>query len=115
MRTPSASLYEWHTRALTHFAAVGSLRGFAGIHEDEPHPGWYRRRIASRGAWLPASVSVEQPIDPETGELLGDEVWRCEVAGEARDLAEEWTWLAGQPISHEAYMSMLAQMMETVE
>jgi hypothetical protein len=109
MRQPSS--YAWHTAALAYYATHGNLRGFpGGLQEDEFHVGWYRRRKHSKGPWLPASVSVEAPFDPETGELLGDELWRCEVCGEPRDLAEEWTFLCGQPISREAYTSMLELM-----
>jgi hypothetical protein len=109
MRQPSS--YAWHTAALAYYATHGNLRGFPGIHEDEFHPGWFKRRRESRGPWLPASVSLIAPCDPETGELLGDETWRCEIAGEERDIAEEWLWLCGQPISHDAYVAMLEILM----
>ncbi len=109
MRSPSTngSLYRWHSEALAYYRVHGSLRGFPGIHEDEPHPGFYKRRLFSRGPWIPASIRVVQQIDPETGELIGDERMTCEVVGEQRDVLEEWTYLAGHPISPEEYMTLL--------
>jgi hypothetical protein len=106
MRQPSHD--SWHSDALVWLTTHDSLRGFpGGLHEGDPHPGWFKRRLVSRGPWIPASITLEAPFDPETGELLGPEEFACEVMGEPRDVMEEWTWLAGSPISRETYTTML--------
>jgi hypothetical protein len=60
------------------------------------------------GPFVPVKIFLEQQIDPETGELLGDEVMRCEVDGKRRVPEEEWTWVADNPISEEDFLDMLA-------
>jgi hypothetical protein len=101
MRSPSteADLYDWHAR---------SLRGErVPVHDGEPHCGWFRRRLVRGGPWVPARIWLEQDVDPETGELAGDEVFRCEVDGERRSATGQWTWLASNPISRDAYEALL--------
>jgi hypothetical protein len=56
---------------------------------------------------VPARIWLEQDVDPETGELAGDEVFRCEVDGERRSATGQWTWLASNPISRDAYEALL--------
>jgi hypothetical protein len=110
-REPSShdKLYAWHTAALAHVAKAGTMKGFEGrIVADDPQCGWFRRRLVKNGPWVPARVFYDQPINPETGELEGDEVLICEVAGERRNPADEWTWLANHPISQEEYLSMVS-------
>lgn len=110
-RAPSShrKLYAWHASALAHVEKCGSMKGFEGqIIADEPQCGWFRRRLVKNGPWVPARIFYEHPINDETGELEGDEVMRCEVGGERRNPADEWTWLAGHPISQEDYLNLVA-------
>jgi len=53
---------------------------------DGPQPGFFRTRKVSKGDWLPVRVWIEDgERDPDTGELLSDQVMRCEIDGERAD------------------------------
>ncbi len=73
------------------------------VYESEVHCGFYKTRLVARGPWVPARIWLEQDICPETGELLGEEILRCEIGGEQHDPFDKWTWLAGKPISRAEY------------
>ena len=78
----------------------GALAGKSQpIHDGDPQPGFYRRRMVRHGPWVPVRIWLEQPIDDETGELTGDETLRCEVDGRDADPFRHWTYVADQPIS----------------
>lgn len=76
------------------------------IHDGDPKPGFYRRRMVRHGPWVPVRIWLEQPVDGETGELTGDETLRCEVDGRAADPGHQWTYVAGQPISESDFNYM---------
>ncbi len=96
--TPSHELYAWYEKA---------LRGeVVPMHEMEPHPGFYRRRLVKGGPWVPASIWMDQPTDPETGELTGPEELRAEVNGVPEDPALVWTYVCANPISETEYRFM---------
>jgi hypothetical protein len=99
MPTPEAELYDWHRRAL-----AGEK---PPVWESEPKCGWYLARLEARGDLVPGSVWMDQPTDPETGELCGDEVLRCEIGGECRNPIDAWTWLAKRPVSYQEYRSRI--------
>lgn len=98
-RTPTShsAAYKWHR---------DTMAGKAPPITHEPCCGWFRRRLVKGGPFVPARIFMEQPIDLETGELIGDEVMRCEVNGKSRPADDEWTWLADKPISREEYLDM---------
>ena len=48
---------------------------------DRPVPGLYRLRLAKDAPWSPVRVWDDAERDPETGELLEDENFRCLVNG----------------------------------
>lgn len=100
MRAPTSqdAQYAWYFSALKHGA--GSPQ--APIHADEPQCGYFRLKLKD-GALLPAYIAMEGPVDPETGELAGDERLICYVGKVARDPHQAWTWLAGHPIAYEAF------------
>lgn len=99
--TPREHVYDWHSRA---------IRGERmPIHDSTPHAGWYLARLQARGAYVPGSIWLEQPTDPDTGELIGDEVYRAEILGEPRDADDAWLWLAKRPICKLYYMQRLAE------
>lgn len=92
--------YVWHR---------DTLAGKKPAITTEPQCGWFLRRTSRGSALVTGSIYMDQPFDPETGELIGDEVMRCEVAGQERDPAEEWLWLASRPVSQAEYLRLLAQ------
>ena len=57
---------------------------------------------------MPARIWLDQNLDAEAGELLGDERLRCEVGGKERDPGEEWLWLANYPVSEADYLYLVA-------
>ena len=77
--TPVAVLHAWHSAA---------LRGLSPANDGTPRCGWYKRRLVRGGVFVPARIWMVQDICPETGELLSDEVLRCEVNGIAADPEE---------------------------
>lgn len=67
----------------------------AHLGEEErpgaPQCGFYRTKV--RGQWRAAWIDIEQDIDPDTGELTGDERIRCIVDGADRNADDVWLWL----------------------
>lgn len=97
MRKPTATnvLYRWHDAA---------LRGEnPEVHDDEPQCGWFQRRLVRLGPFVEAVIWCVQPVDPDTGELTGDEWLACMVGGELRSARDQWSYLAGNPISADQY------------
>lgn len=81
-------------------------------HEDEAHCGFFKTRKPGPEPWqkrpmVPARIWIEQPLDPETGELIGDEVMRCEIDGELWPILEGWVSVARQPITRDEYVALL--------
>jgi len=96
IRQPSSMsrLYAWHRAALANPATPRS--------ENEIHCGWYKMRHVKGGPWVAASVFVERETDPDTGELVADEVLVMEIEGIRQDNpCQRWTYL--KPISKAAY------------
>lgn len=100
--TPRSILYAWHASALIAVAKYGDLRA-AGIEIDPnaPECGYYKRRMIRGGPHMPAEIWMEQPT--EGGELIGDERLRCEIDGRPADPIDQWTFLAGRPISEKEF------------
>lgn len=99
--TPREQVYAWHSAA---------LRGERPpIHEGEPHAGWFLTRLQARGAYVPGSIWLEQPTDPETGELTADETYRAEILGQPQDAHDAWLWLAKRPICRLFYLQRLTE------
>ena len=78
------------------------------VNESEPHSGYYAVRRFPYGEWprgpfVPARIWWERQVDEETGELLADEVCRCEVDGKLVNPWRTWTWVAKRPISWEEW------------
>jgi len=93
--TPDSVVFAWW------WASLAGER--PGVHEDEPQCGLFKRRIQARGPFVPARIYLDREVDEETGELLSDEVLRCEVNGTPRDPHQEWLWLAKYPVSVEEH------------
>lgn len=74
-----------------------------------PVPGFYRRRMVRGGVWVAARIWVEDgERDPDTNELLSDQVIRCEVGGAQADPIAQWSYLAGQPITEAEFEYLMA-------
>jgi hypothetical protein len=98
----SVDPYAWHRSALA---------GNKPPLHTTPECGWFLRPIGKVGnerQFLPASVYWERQIDPETGEILGDDILRCEVGGVQCEPEEEWLWISKRPISEAEYMERIA-------
>jgi len=95
--TPEADQYRWWRAAL---ADPRTPR-----HDGQPQPGFYRRCAVKNGPWLPVCVWLDQPIDPETDELTGDEILRAEQLGWEIDPARHW--LSLRPITQEAFEALV--------
>lgn len=98
--TPIAQLYDWHARA---------LRGLEPVNDGTPHCGWWKRRLVKGGVFVPARIWMYQDLDPETGELLSDELMQCEVNGRWADPEEAWTWVCSNPITEQEFNYLTAR------
>ena len=98
--TPVAGLHAWHAAA---------LRGLGPANDGTPRFGWYKRRLVRGGVFVPARIWMVQDICPETGELLSDEVLRCEINGIAADPEEAWTWISGHPVTEQEFRYLAAR------
>lgn len=92
--TPPEIALAWHSARL----AGAELET---VHE-EPHAGWFKRRLVKKGCWVPARIWLEQETD-EAGELIAPERMLCEVDGQRRDPADQWLWLCQEPISEREF------------
>lgn len=100
--TPREQVYAWHR------AALNGLR--PPIHEGHPEAGWFLTRLQARGAYVPGSIWLEQPTDPDTGELVGDETYRAEILGEEQDAGDAWLFLSKRPICRLFYNQRLREL-----
>lgn len=118
MRTPTPlrDQMRWHRDALldaqlhplerpTHSEIVEAIREgkLTPLSDGDYQVGWYKTKLVKGGPWVPARVWLEQDIDPDTGELMSDEVFRCEVNGREVDPGDWWLRLCGNPITHAEY------------
>jgi hypothetical protein len=99
--TPHEQVWDWHRRALQ-----GERMP---IHDSTPQAGYYLARLVARGAYVPGSIWLEQPVDPDTGELVGDERYRAEILGEEVEPNEAWLWLSKRPICRLEYLRRLGE------
>ncbi len=100
--TPREDLYYWHGLA---------LRGLQPPITMEPEAGWFVTRFSLKGGPIPASIWLEQPIDAETGELIGPEKWRAEILGEEMDPEEVWMKCAKRPVCRSFYLELLGKLL----
>ena len=100
--TPASYLYAWHREALAGGNPIA-------IH-DEPQCGWFETKLVKHGLMVPVRIWMDQPTDPETGELCDDERLCAEVDGEPRDDIEDlWNYVCGRPVSRETFDFMEAK------
>ena len=99
MRTPSTPDQRW----------LWCERATAGkqVNHDENSPqcGFFKVRKFPYGQWptgpyVPARVWIEDgQTDPETGDLLSDEIICMEIDGRKVDPWKRWNWIAKHPVS----------------
>lgn len=89
--TPRAAQYAFWQRA------VAGER--VPRHEDEPQPGFYKRRYVRGGPFVPVEIWLEQEIDPETGELTADEVLRAICNAERCNPLTVWPYCRPIPLT----------------
>lgn len=82
---------------------------------NDPIVGWYRRRLVRQGPFVPARIWLaDGDRDPETGELVSDQKLLCQVwdghGPQERDVYDEWSYLAGNPITEAEFNTMVATM-----
>jgi hypothetical protein len=105
MREPSTSsiLLSWYYRALSDQALHLPI-----LVDAMPECGFFKTRICKGGPFVPARIYIEQEVCPDTGELLSDEVLKCQVNGRDKDPFDQWYWLAGNPIPIAEFNYMVA-------
>lgn len=107
MRNPTtaAAALRWHNQALSDKALHLDIEA----EFETPHCGWFQTRVVRGGPWVPAMIWLEQEVCPDTGELLSDEVLKCEIAGQLRDPYESWHYLFREPIDEPTYKYLMAR------
>jgi hypothetical protein len=106
LRRPTThdTAFAWWRAALKARDPSGRAKG-VDFHINEPHCGFYRRRLVRFGPFVPARIWLEATVDRD-GELTSDEVMRCEVDGRERDPMDEWVYLCQWPITKADYEFM---------
>ena len=102
--TPLDRVYAWHANAM-----LGAMGEAETVFNEDPQCGWFKRSLVKDGPLVPARIWLEQPVDDETGDLIGDEVLRCEVNGREADPIAQWSWLCGKPIARSEFDYMMAR------
>lgn len=100
----------WHTNAL-----LGALGDEVTVFGEDPECGWFKTRLVKGGPFVPARIWLHQEIDAETGELVDDERWICEVNGEIADIDRYWSFLSKNPITEAEFNYLTASMKWTAE
>jgi hypothetical protein len=95
--TSKAAQYAWYRAAI---AGRDAPR-----HDGLPECGWFKYRAVKNGPFIPVSIWLEQEICPVTGELMADEVLRCEALGQSRNPERIWTYL--RPIPRAEYDALV--------
>jgi hypothetical protein len=75
--------------------------------------GYFKKRERARSqTWLPVRITLHQPMDWETGELTGPEIYRLEVAGGLiQDQDRIWDeWLRLRPVSLQEWRWLTARL-----
>lgn len=103
--TPHDELYSWWRRA---------LKDPSTVITNEPQPGYFKRKLVKGGVFVPARIWMVQPVDPETGELVADEILQAEVNGAFADPEDCWSWVCGNPISEAEFRYLTARIEHAV-
>lgn len=98
--TPCEVLYSWWRSA---------LKDSSTVITQEPQPGYYKRKLVKGGVFVPARIWMVQPVDLETGELVGDEILQAEVNGSFAEPEDCWSWLCSNPITEAEFNYLTAR------
>lgn len=83
-----------------------AMLGQSPVVTDEPHAGWYKRRLVKDGPWVPVRIWLHQEVD-EAGELAADAYFCCDVDGKPADPEQHWLFACMQPIAETDYTHLL--------
>jgi hypothetical protein len=100
---PDETAFAWWREAL----AIPEYERRSTPVADEPQCGYFQRKLVKGGIMVPARMWLEQDIGDD-GELLGAEL-RCEVNGSPADPFDQWSHIAGNPISEGEFNYMVAR------
>lgn len=88
------------------------MKTSALITANDPIPGHYKRRLVKGGPMVPARIYVIDGDRDQDGELDSDQTLACEVWDERgpvrQDPFDQWSYLAGNPITEAEFKSMTA-------
>ena len=104
--TTNAEALRWHNQALNDLAL------HLPVTLDDtftPQCGWFLTKMSRGGPLVPARIWLEQEVDPDSGELLSDEILKCEINGYARDPEEQFIYFFDSPIEKSAYDYLMAR------
>ena len=101
MRRPTGDPFKWWRAAL---ASLPKTFDFS------PQCGYFKRRFVRDGPWIPCRVWIQSETDPETGELISDEIMCCDVGMQPRDPDDEWPYLCAHPITEKEYIFLVKLM-----
>ena len=73
--------------------------------EDDPQPGFYKRRIVKGGPFVPVEIYIERETDTDTGDLTADERLAAIQNTKPVDPGKVWTYC--RPISREEYDALI--------
>ncbi len=79
-----------------------ALAGKAPTINDDPQPGYYKRKMVKGGPWVGVRIWLEQEIG-EDGDLLSEPRMKCMVGDDAADAGDQWLWVCTSPISAADY------------
>lgn len=99
--TTPEDAYRWYARAIVAGVTLDAPR----IDENEPQPGWYKRRFGKDAVFVPARIWIVQRV--ADGELIADEKLACEIGGETFDPFDVWISLCEYPIRKTEFDHMM--------
>lgn len=101
--TPKEKLEVWWRNALR----AGKGKPIVYVNE-EPQVGYYQTRMVKGGPMVPARIWMYQPIDADSGELVGDEILQAEINGAYAVPEAAWPGLCGNPITEQEWRYLTA-------
>lgn len=83
-----------------------ALAGKKPAITSQPMCGFYQRKFARGGVFVPVAIFITQELDAN-GELSCDEQMVCLVNGKPSDPEAEWSYCAGNPITEQEYRFLI--------
>jgi len=112
--TPEAVQFAFWRQALDRSAIMEpeARAHLRNRHMEDPECGFYRTRLVNGGPYVPVRIWLDQEIDPETGELLSDEIMRAELDGQELRGALRYLssrFISFRPITERAYWALIEE------